>query len=62
MTKELLDQIKNGRTKEDFVAVNYALLSIASNLHYDDKLTNYQYNEVCNLRDIINLESLKKNL
>lgn len=58
MTKELLDQIKNGRTKEDFVAVKDALLIIASNMYYDDKLTNSQYNEVCkelcNLRDIMN--------
>ena len=58
MTKELLDQIKNGRTKEDFVAVKNALLIIASNMYYDDKLTNNQYNEVCkelcNLRDIMN--------
>lgn len=58
MTKELLDQIKDGRTKEDFVAVKDALLIIASNMYYDDKLTNRQYNEVCkelcNLRDIMN--------
>lgn len=58
MTKELLDQIKNGRTKEDFVAVKDALLIIASNMYYDDKLTNSQYNEVCkelcNLRDTMN--------
>lgn len=58
MTKELLDQIKDGRTKEDFVAVKDALLIIASNMYYDDKLTNHQYNEVCkelcNLRDIMN--------
>lgn len=58
MTKELLDQIKDGRTKEDFVAVKDALLIIASNMYYDDKLTIHQYNEVCkelcNLRDIMN--------
>ena len=58
MTKELLDQIKNGRTKEDFVAVKDALLIIVSNMYSDDKLTNSQYNEVCkelcNLRDIMN--------
>ena len=58
MTKELLDQIKDGRTKEDFVAVKGALLIIASNMYYDDKLTIHQYNEVCkelcNLRDIMN--------
>ena len=58
MIKELLDQIKNGRTKEDFVAVKGALLIIASNMYSDDKLTNSQYNEVCkelcNLRDIMN--------
>lgn len=58
MTKELLDQIKDGRTKEDFVTVKNALLIIASNMYYDDKLTIHQYNEVCkelcNLRDIMN--------
>jgi hypothetical protein len=58
MIEELLNQLKNGRTKEDFVAVKDVLLIIASNMYYDDKLTNDQYNEVCkelcNLRDIMN--------
>lgn len=58
MIEELLNQLKNGRTKEDFVAVKDVLLIIASNMYYDDKLTNAQYNEVCkelcNLRDIMN--------
>lgn len=49
MIKELLDQIKNGRTKEDFVAVKDALLIITSNMYYDDKLTNSEYNEICGL-------------
>jgi hypothetical protein len=58
MIEELLNQLKNGRTKEDFNAVKDVLLIIASNMYYDDKLTNDQYNEVCkqlcNLRDIMN--------
>ena len=58
MIEELLNQLKNGRTKEDFVAVKDVLLIIASNMYYDDKLTNDQYNDVCkqlcNLRDIMN--------
>ena len=58
MIEELLNQLKNGRTKEDFVAVKDVLLIIASNMYYDDKLTNDQYNEVCkqlcNLRDTMN--------
>lgn len=58
MIEELLNQLKNGRIKEDFVAVKDVLLIIASNMYYDDKLTNDQYNEVCkelcNLRDIMN--------
>jgi hypothetical protein len=58
MIEELLNQLKNGRTKEDFNAVKDVLLIIASNMYYDDKLTNDQYNDVCkqlcNLRDIMN--------
>ena len=52
-----LGELKEGRTKTELDLCKDALLIVASNMYYDDKLTNGEYNDVCDalckIRDIV---------
>jgi len=61
MDEMTLGQLKNCRNKAELEACKDAILIIASNMYYDDKITNSQYNDICGalieIRDV--LENVK---
>lgn len=56
-----LSQLMNGRSKAELEALKEGVLIVASNMFYDNKITNSQYNDICGalieIRDI--LENVK---
>ena len=55
--KLTLGQLKEGRTREELDALKDGVLIVASNMYYDDKLYNGEYNDICGaliqIRDIL---------
>lgn len=56
-----LSQLMDGRSKAELEALKEGVLIVASNMFYDNKITNSQYNDICGalieIRDI--LENVK---
>ena len=56
----------NGRSRTELDALKDGLLIVASNMYYDNKISNSEYNDICGalitIRDILNKVEVRKKL
>ena len=56
----------NGRSRTELDALKDRLLIVASNMYYDDKISNSEYNDICGalviIRDTLNKAEVRKEL
>ena len=56
----------NGRSRTKLDALRDGLLIVASNMYYDNKISNSEYNDICSalitIRDILNKVEVRKEL
>jgi hypothetical protein len=62
--KLTLSQLKDGRTREELDALKDGVLVVASNMYYDDKISNGEYNSICGaliqIRDILDAADARR--
>lgn len=62
--KLTLGQLKDGRTREELDVLKDGVLVVASNMYYDDKISNGEYNSICGaliqIRDILDKAEARK--
>ena len=61
-----LGELVKGRSRTEFDALKEGALVVASNMYYDDKISNGEYNDICGalitIRDILDKAEARKEL